>query len=192
MEIPDGLAVGRLHADHIEHSFMSGLGPEFLGVLYECLLRTGFGFGYVIRDEDRVAGFIFGRLLPSPSMLSLVRKSWRRLLIPLIQLPVRHPIALVLTLIGMRQSDQVVSEPGVGEWLASAVAPEARGSEASRRIVGLLFERLRNEGCALARGAFHCENMAARKYLEKHGCRIIKETRIRGRRICWIEKELTS
>ena len=48
---------------------------------------------FVLSNGHEVIGFSFGRVTPAPPMTGVLLRSWRRLLIPGIVLPLRHPVA---------------------------------------------------------------------------------------------------
>lgn len=200
MEPRHGEAVGRLHAEQIEHSHMTGLGPVFLGRLYEELTSSGFGFGFVVLRDDgaaaaekgTVVAFIYGRMLPSPSMVRVVLGSWRRLLPPLLPMPLTRPSAFFRTIQAMRQSNETVGGSADGEWLALALLPEVRGGEHGRALVDALFDEFAARGCRRLRWAAHGDNAPILRFFEKMSAVPVGETRISGRSILWFELELAS
>ena len=60
------LDVGRLHKRYMPNSVLAELGDAFLGTLYGSLLETGYGFGFVLLNNDRALGFSFGRTALAP------------------------------------------------------------------------------------------------------------------------------
>ena len=192
METRHGVEVGRLHAGLIEHSYMSGLGADFLGALYESLLEMQFGIGVVLLDaEDRVAGFSYGRASRAP-MTRVLLRSWRHLLLPLIRVCLTRPRALYRTLVAMLQSDDLIDESGIGEWLSFALVPEARGGSRGDRLVRTLFEQIGSQGCPKIRWAAHGDNARILRFFEKMNARQIRETRISGEPILWFELDLAA
>lgn len=183
-------AVAALHAESIEESNMSDMGPGFLAELYRCLLDTGYGVGYVMLDGDRVVGFSFGRFSHELTMQAVMLRSFFRLLPQLLQVLLTRPAAALEGVRGLRREGHVVCEPGVGELLTIAVAPDARGGGGSRRVLELLFERLAREGCHAVRWETLGSNMRAQKYYTKIGGRVVRHTEVGGRPNLWFEKDL--
>lgn len=197
MESRHGEEVGRLHAEQIEYSHMTGLGADFLGRLYESLIEMEFGIGYVlVRDSDPgdggevAVGFSYGRVFPSAPMTRVVLRSWRRLLAPLLWMPFTRPAALFHTLHGMLQSDDIIGEPGVGEWLAIALHPDARGGGNGPALVRPLFAEIAARGCDRVRTAAHGGNERIVRFFEEMGGRRIRETRVSGAPVLWFEFDL--
>jgi GNAT superfamily N-acetyltransferase len=185
-----GAAVGKIHAEHLRHSFMSYLGARFLGRLYEVLIELEYGFGFVVLVDDKVAGFSFGRSQPTQAPTRYVFKAAKRLAIHVIVLIFTHPISLAKAVTGVMQSGKIIHDPDVGELLAIAVLPEARRGGNGAKILEMLFERMRQDGCARARWAAHGGNAGMKQFSKSVGAVIISETRIMGRPIVWYERDL--
>ncbi len=52
--------IARLHAEYIKTGFLSSLGKDFLGLLYESVVSSNHAFCIVAKDGDKVIGFISG------------------------------------------------------------------------------------------------------------------------------------
>jgi ribosomal protein S18 acetylase RimI-like enzyme len=190
MEIRHAAAVGKLHAQYIEESNMSDLGPRFMGALYQCLIKTGYGVGYVMLDGGRVVGYSFGRFEHTLTVGQVIRRSLLKLTGPVAMAALSRPGGLLRAVRGLGQTGHVECEPGVGELLTIAVSKEARGGDGSRRVLEMLFDRLKQEGCRAIRWETLGSNIRAQRYYTKLGGHVVKHTEVDGKRNLWFEKKL--
>ena len=192
MEPRHGREVGVLHAEYIENSLLSDLGVEVLGPLYETLMDSGYGVGFVLTVDGRVAGFSFGRYSHTLSITRAVLKKWRRMAPPLVSFLFRHPLAVPKILKRLTQTGHVECEVGVGELLTIVIAKGVRGGQPSVRIAELLFEKLKSEGCRSVRWETMDDNVRARKFYEKIRGHAIWDSVVSGEKVLWFERDLTS
>lgn len=186
-----GREVGYLHATVIEHSFISGLGAEFLEKLYEILLTKRYCQGTVILDQGTVVGLSFGRDTMGPTMSQVLLRSAPQLFWPVLKLVFTRPRALMHSAIGVLQSKAAARAEGVAEWMSVAVTPGARARERSYQLVEAYFAKLNREGYHTARGAAHEGNIAAQKFFHYLGGHIYDTTSIAGKKSYWFEWDLT-
>jgi ribosomal protein S18 acetylase RimI-like enzyme len=50
--------VAHLHKEGIPTGFLSSLGEDFLADLYQAISQSSDGFGFVVRDNDKIVGFV--------------------------------------------------------------------------------------------------------------------------------------
>jgi ribosomal protein S18 acetylase RimI-like enzyme len=192
MQVQHAAAVGRLHATNIEESSTSALGADFVGLLYECMLKTGYGVGYVMIDEENeVAGFSFGRTAHRLSIGGVVLRSWRRFLRPIAKLALTRPVTLFRAVRGAMQAADVECGPGIAEAMTLTVTERARGGAASRKVFEMLWGLMKREGCQKVRWVTLQSNVRAQRYYEKIGARVVKEVLVAGTVNLVYEKDLT-
>ena len=192
MEPHHGRAVGILHTKYIKNSLLSDLGVDVLEPLYGALLDSGYGHGYVLMIDDRIAGFNFGRSSRDVSITQAVLRGWRRMALPLISYVLRHPLMAPKILKRINETGHVPCEPGVGEYMSMAIEKDVRGGEPSVMITELFFEDLKREGCRAVRWETMDFNKRAQKYFVKIKGTFIGESEVSGDKVFWYERDLTS
>jgi hypothetical protein len=190
MQPSHAYAVGALHARYIENSQLANFGPELLGPLYEALITSAYGVGYVLLRDIEVVGFSFGRAAMKPTITQAIVRSWRRLFWPLFRFACRDPLAVPRLIMRFGQTGHVERSEGIGELLTIVIAAGVRGGQPSVRIAELLFARLRREGCHKVRWETVADNHRAQRYYAKIGGEIIHEDIVAGDRVFWYERVL--
>jgi ribosomal protein S18 acetylase RimI-like enzyme len=187
MEPRHAEAVGRLHMRYMEHSLLTDLGAGVVAPLYASLLESRYGAGYVASIGDDVVGFSFGRFAGSSPLPVVIARSWRRMLRPLVKLSLTHPRALARAALRITEPGHPPAGDGVAELVSIVVSDRARGTNASKRLGEMLFDRLKQEGCSTIRWETMSTNVRAQQYYAKIGGRIIGRAKAGGDEILWYE-----
>lgn len=90
--------IAEIHYQNFQNAFLCDLGLPFLKLLYKWILSFNKGFGYVIKKENKILGFVTG-IYDSSNLISIfVKKNFLKILPILISNYIRKPKNIFKTL----------------------------------------------------------------------------------------------
>lgn len=137
MEEKDAQAVSKIHSEALKIGFLSTFGEDFLKTLYEGIVQSQYGFGYVYAEDSEMVGFISGTSDSSKLMKDIYRKKLLPLSRIIFRSTLRKPWILNDILQSIRyakHADQVNTE-----LLSIAVTQEHRKRGVGKELVDALI-----------------------------------------------------
>ena len=171
-------AVVAIHLAAFPSFFLTFLGPRFLRVFYDAVMRDGIAL--VATENDRVAGFVVGMLESQSFYRRLFRKRFVQVAIAIIPAVLRRPSTIGRV---MRRARQRTSEVTAGaELMSLAVHPRRQHHGLGRALVEAFVRELGTEPLWLITDA--AENDAVKKFYESLGFAARREfTNAEGRKL---------
>lgn len=144
MEENDAHAVSRIHGEALKIGFLSTFGEDFLKILYEGIVQSRYGFGYVYVEDSEIVGFISGTSNSSKLMSDVYRKKFLPFGKVIFRFSLRKPGTLNSVIQSIRYprlADQVSAE-----LLSIAVIPEYRKKGVGKELVNALINHFDDLG----------------------------------------------
>ena len=171
--------VARLHQQAISEGFLSSLGVNFLALLYEAIDRSGSSVLLVVREGERVVGFVSG----APGLREVYRyllSSWFRLgvaLIPSLFSP-RKVFRILETFAFSRKADSNLIDLPRDELLSIAVEQSFRGKGHAERIFRDLQRHFRTIGVRQFKIVVGDELLPAHRFYCRMGARPVAQAEV--------------
>lgn len=161
--------VARLHIEGIDTGFISSLGERFVTVLYEAIVDSPYGFGFVAEEDGKVLGFIAFTMDINKLYRSLIFKKGVKFIFLL--------AGKMVSLNRIRRVFQTLFYPSrikafdlpKAELLSIAVTPEGRGKGVGKELIAKGLEECRKRGIDKVKVLVAAGNEAANKLYEKCG-----------------------
>ena len=176
----DAEKIAAIHYDNFKNAFLCDLGLSFLRLLYRWILTFNKGFGYIIKDEDNIFGFVTG-VYDSSNLISLfIKKNFFKVLSILILNFIKKPnnIKKVFeTIIYSKKSDIDIK----AELISIAIENKYRGKGYSDSLFFHFIEHLKPEKINIFKITVDKDNLAANKFYLKCGCEFVKSYKMYGK-----------
>lgn len=176
------------HHTSMDHSLWGKLGLPFLRALYRELLDDPRFSAYVYEEDGVIKGFIAGSSDIKLMFASVMRKGFKRLLLPCLLGILRNPsvvLHLLATPLYFRRTD--LEQEARAESLFCSFQAELRGRRISGHINKVLFDELHRRGCRFVKITTEESNLASRRQLEHWGFKIQRKFHFYGRtRLIWL------
>jgi SAM-dependent methyltransferase/ribosomal protein S18 acetylase RimI-like enzyme len=137
MEEKDAQAISKIHSEALKIGFLSTFGEDFLKALYEGIVQSEYGFGYVYFEDSEIVGFVSGTLDSSKLMKDIYRKK----LLPLSRIIIHSTLRKPRILNNIIQSIRYpkLADHVSAELLSIAVTQEHRKKGVGKELVGALI-----------------------------------------------------
>jgi GNAT superfamily N-acetyltransferase len=154
--------VAEIHVEGQAGTFLTELGPDFLTALYTAMASSPSCFGYVIMDEETVAGVGVVALDTQQLFRDVKRRHWPRLALPVVRQVIRHPALVVSILDNFRYPLKLAAPPGEAEILFMGLRRAYMRQGIAPRLVDRLLDEAHRRGCTSATALIDRRNRAIR------------------------------
>lgn len=176
----DAERIAAIHYDNFKNAFLCDLGSSFLRLLYHWMLTFDEGFGYIIKDEDNIFGFVTGVYDSSNLISSFIKKNFFRVLPTLILNFIKKPNNIKKVFETIIYSKK--SEIGIkAELISIAVENKYRGKGYSALLFSHFIEHLRAKKINIYKITVDKDNLAANKFYLKCECEFVKSYKMYGK-----------
>lgn len=163
--------VAELHADGINHGFLSTLGSGFLALMYQAIDEAEGSVLLVEHRDGRIVGFVSGA------------SGMRSIYLRMLRSPIRLGFSLLPALVRLGRLKRIfdILRYGAGgdggvdypeaELLSIAVDPDARGQGVAESLFGRLSDYFRNQGFTAFKIVVGDELAPAHRFYSKMGAR---------------------
>jgi len=182
--------VVEIHIDSFPDSFLTQLGKPALKKLYEEFSQNGFG--YVYRDDGKVAGFLAGTTTPVEKFYQdLIKKNILNFTFAIPVAVIQRPSVLNLIWIRINrlfrnpQYDSINTEPEydliqsskgqIAYALTLGVAPQSRGKGIGKKLWNHLLHGLPNRGVEAILASVRSDNDITNNFYTKMGFKQIAQ-----------------
>jgi len=145
MESRDIASVSKLHSEALTIGFMSTLGEDFLGIIYEGVAASDQGVVYVSEEDSRVVGFVAGSTDTTRLFKEIYKKQLPRLAGNLAFKTLRKP-AIIRNLMLSSRYPKLAGDFLPAELLSIAVSEDVRGKGIGTALVETLIEYFWKQG----------------------------------------------
>lgn len=145
METRDMEAVTQLHSEALRIGFLSTLGEDFLGIIYEGITASDLGIIFVYEEDEKVTGYIAGSMDTQRLFREIYRRKLPRLAGNLAFKVVRQP-GIIRNLVRSSRYPGMAGDSVPAELLSIAVVEDARGKGIGSALVEALIEYFRKHG----------------------------------------------
>ena len=137
MEEKDAQAVSKIHSETLKIGFLSTFGEDFLKTLYEGIVQSQYGFGYVYVEDSEIVGFVSG----TSDSSKLMKDVYRKKLLPLSRIIFRSTLRKPGILNNIIQSIRYpkLADHVSAELLSIAVTQEHRKKGVGKELVNALI-----------------------------------------------------
>jgi len=136
MQLSDVSEIVHVHISSFRGFFLTFLGPQFLSLLYDYIISSTHGIGYVsLNDEDQIVGFICGSTRPSGLYKSFLKEQWRRIVFAILLPVTRHPKVILRLAWRILNPPQASTEVGTALLLSIAILPEYQNKGIGKNLV---------------------------------------------------------
>ena len=176
----DSKNIALIHYNNFKNAFLCDLGLNFLKLLYKWLITSDNGFGFIIKDNGCICGFITG-VYDSSSIISLfIKKNFLKVFPILITACLKKPkniTKIFETIFYIKKSDINIK----AELLSIAIENNKRGKGISKILFSHFAEYLKKQGINSFKITVDKENIVANNFYIKCGCELIKTYKIYGK-----------
>ena len=196
-------AAARLHILGQPGTFLTGLGPDVLAVLYRTLPQSPVGFGFGVIEEALEQGMegsvpLEGFVAATSSVGALFTEmATRRFLAfaPALLARLAHRPALLGRLAQTLFYPLLVQEPRAqadgpppAELLSIMVEPALRSHGLGALLLDALLSECRRRDIQALDVTVESNNAGARRFYERHGFRFVRELALYGRAMCLYQR----
>lgn len=135
-----------IHLRSFRNFFLSFLGPRFLRLYYEGIMKYPDGAGYVYVEEEHIVGFVCGVLNPSRFYRYLLRTSWWRFALAALGAAVRRPSIIPRLFRALLYPRQASGQMSSATLTSIAVDPAMQGEGIGTKLVAAFLEDMRARG----------------------------------------------
>jgi ribosomal protein S18 acetylase RimI-like enzyme len=140
------IQIARLHKEGIPTGFLSSLGEGFLADLYQAISQSPDGFGFVVRDEKGIVGFVaFCSNLRQLYKQVCRRKGFKLLFILIPKIFSLRTIQKIYENIFYPKRTKSLNLPDA-ELLSIVVSPNCRGKGFARSLIEAGLQECHNRG----------------------------------------------
>jgi ribosomal protein S18 acetylase RimI-like enzyme len=172
--------IAHIHASSINQGFLSTLGENFLGVLYESIDLSSDGILFIKQENGKVIGFVAGaqnmRSIYFKMIVRLPRVLWA--LLPIIFSPLKIKFLFETIIFGLK--NKPLKNSPSAELLSIAVLEGARGcgvaQELYQKLADFFFQMGEEAFCIVVGESL----IAANHFYEKMGAIPIAKIKVHG------------
>lgn len=135
-----------VHVRSFPNFFLSALGPRFLRLLYEEILRSETGVLVVADDGSGVVGLAAGTTTQSGFYRALLRRRLIAFALAAAPAALRRPVIVPRLFRALRRPAESASAAAPACLMSLAVHPRAEGQGIGARLVTAFCEELRSRG----------------------------------------------
>jgi len=169
LETEHALQVAKLHKEGIPTGFLSSLGENFLTDLYQAIGQSLDGFGFIVRIDDKVEGFIAFCTDLRKLYKQVYRKKGLKLLLILIpKLFSTQTIRKIIQNIFYPQKMKGMNLPDA-ELLAIVVSSNSRGKGFARKLIEMGFHECQRRNISEVKVLVAESNLLANHLYQKTG-----------------------
>lgn len=138
MEAKDAKAISKIHINALGGGFLSSLGEDFLKMVYEGIISSKWGVGYVHIRDSKIVGFITGSMDTSKIFKDIYFKKPLSFGKIIFTQALRNPRTIKKIYQSWRYPDLVENKVNA-ELLSIAVIEEFRGKGIGKQLVSELI-----------------------------------------------------
>lgn len=179
LEPKDAAEVAEIHIKEIPTGFISSLGQNFVKNLYGGISKSRFGFGYVCKENSKIAGFICGATDVKRFYRELILKRGLFFTYALLKyvLDREKLINIFQTLFYPARLKEGEAK---SEILSVAVREGYRRKNCGKRLMQAMVQEFKKRGISQVRVCVYDQNEIANKYYQSCGFLWVGKTKQHG------------
>ena len=182
MEPGDMEAVTILHSKALKIGFLSTLGEDFLGIIYEGITTSDLGVIFVCEEDGKVAGFIAGSTDTKKMFKDIKRRKFTRLAGNLAGKVLRKP-SIVKNLRRSLEYPEMAGDSVAAELLSIAVYEDFRGKGIGSALVEALVKYFKERGVSAFKVSVDQRLDGADEFYERLGFELRDSIEIYGKKM---------
>lgn len=132
-----------IHMESFQNFFLSQLGPRFLRVFYNSILKDPCGIAYMYYDQSEICGFVFGTSEPDGFYRRLLKKKWFRFASASVIPTIRNPAIIPRLLKALTKPYQFQAKPNSSLLMSIAVSKDAQRKGIGKQLVKAFLDESR-------------------------------------------------
>jgi len=147
MQFSDVNQVVKVHLSSFQGFFLSFLGPKFLSLLYEYIVSSPDGAGFVfVHKENKIIGFVCGSTEPSGFYGRFFKKQWWQIILTILWPVLRNPGIVPRLIWRALHPPQASTNYGTATLFSIAVSPESQNKGIGKLLVQEFLSEMRRRG----------------------------------------------
>lgn len=173
----DSENIAIIHYNNFKNAFLCDLGINFLILLYNWILSSNSGFGFIVKNDNKIIGFVSGVYNSSGIISSFIKKNFLKAAPLLVLNCFKKPKNLKRifeTIFYPKKSDIDIK----AELLSIAVDDNYRGKGYSQELFRYFKEYLEKQDITVFKITVDKDNVAANKFYINRGCKLVNTYQI--------------